>query len=70
MPPTRKVPLNLRIDPALKTAAEQAARMENRTLTNLIETLLMERCQHHGVSIGGTVAAVPTAEAGGLRGDK
>ena len=39
-----KKPLGIRLDPGLIAAAQEAARLENRTLTNLIETLLKERC--------------------------
>jgi len=34
--------LNLRIDPALKAAAEKAAKDDHRTLTTLIEKLLKD----------------------------
>lgn len=49
MPKTNKVPLGMRIDPDLKASAEQVAELENRTLTNLIETLLKERCERHEI---------------------
>lgn len=70
MPPTKKVPLNMRIDQTLKSAAEEVARRENRTLTNLIETLLIERCQHHGVSTRGVVAPATIAKANSLSSDE
>jgi len=38
-------PLGLRINEDLKAMAERVARMENRTLTNLIETLLKKHCE-------------------------
>jgi len=34
--------LNLRIDPALKAAAERAAAEDNRSVTSLVEKLLMD----------------------------
>ncbi len=34
--------INMKIDPALKTAAEQAAKEDNRTFTSLIEKLLLD----------------------------
>jgi hypothetical protein len=34
--------VNLRIDPGLKAAAEQAAAADHRTLTSLIEKLLLD----------------------------
>lgn len=51
MSKTNKVPLGLRIEPTLKAAAEKVAVLENRTLTNLIETLLKERCVMHGITV-------------------
>ncbi len=40
--------LNLRIDPALKDAAADAARKERRSLTSLIEFLLVKYLEEHG----------------------
>jgi hypothetical protein len=44
-----KISLSIRIDPALKKAAKTAAQLEKRSLTNLIETLLTERCKKHKI---------------------
>jgi hypothetical protein len=33
----------------MKSAADKLAAQQNRTLTNLIETLLKEACQKHGI---------------------
>lgn len=41
--------MNLRLRPELKEAAERAARDDNRTLTSLIEKLLMDYCRKRGV---------------------
>lgn len=38
-----KKPLAIRIDPEVLEAARVCARQDNRTLTNLIETLLRQR---------------------------
>jgi predicted transcriptional regulator len=38
-------PLGLRIDEELKEMAERVARMERRTLTNLIEVALEQYCR-------------------------
>jgi predicted transcriptional regulator len=38
---TRKTPLNVLINPDLKTRLQGIARQDNRTLSNLIETVLL-----------------------------
>lgn len=44
--PKRKTAIvTLRIEPELKAAAEQAAQYDQRSLTNLIEVLIIERCR-------------------------
>ncbi len=53
MSATRKIPLALRVDPAIKAAVEIAAKLENRTVTNLIETLIVEHCRQRGIEIAG-----------------
>ncbi|MBV9490054.1 MAG: hypothetical protein JO069_10070 [Verrucomicrobia bacterium] len=47
----KKVPVSIRITPELKAASERAARLENRSFTNLVETLLRERCRKHGIKL-------------------
>jgi len=37
-----KVPLNIRIDPELLEALKKQAEQENRTLSNLVDTILRE----------------------------
>lgn len=51
MPKSKKMPLGLRLDPDLVVAARKAAALESRTLTNLIEILLRERCHYHGITV-------------------
>lgn len=41
--------VNLRIEPSLKAAAEQAARDDHRSLTSLIEKLLIDYLRKRGV---------------------
>jgi hypothetical protein len=50
MPEQRKktAQVNLRIMPALKTAADKAAAADNRTLTSLIEKLLSDYLRKQG----------------------
>ncbi len=45
---TRSVPLNLRIRPSLKAAAERAAADDGRSLTSLIEKLLTDHLRDRG----------------------
>lgn len=40
--------VNLRLKPELKAAAEEAARVDNRSLTSLIEKLLMDHLKEAG----------------------
>ena len=47
-----KTAITVRLDPGLLDAVRQQARQENRTLTNLIETVLRDR-------MAATVAAQP-----------
>jgi hypothetical protein len=47
-----KTAITVRLDPDLLEAIRQQARQENRTLTNLIETVLRDR-------IAPTTAAIP-----------
>ena len=44
--------VNLRLSPELKKAAEQAAVEDNRSLTSLIEKLLMDHFRKTGQTIG------------------
>ena len=46
---SKKIPISVRLDPEVKAGADKLAKMQNRTLTNLIETLLKEACQKHGI---------------------
>jgi len=40
--------INLRTDPKIKAAAMKAAELERRTLSSLIEWLLVEHCKRVG----------------------
>jgi hypothetical protein len=37
--------IQLRVEPRLKEAAERAAKLEHRTLSNWIEFLILDRCK-------------------------
>ena len=51
MSPRKTVTLNLRVDPAIRQAAKDAAAKEHRSVANLIEVLIRERCKELGISI-------------------
>ncbi len=40
--------VNLRMEPSLKAAAEEAARADHRSLTSLVEKLLVDYLRKHG----------------------
>ena len=48
LPRSKTATLNLRIEPALKEAAERAAEDDRRSLTSLIEKLLIEHLRKNG----------------------
>ncbi len=43
--------LNLRIDPAVKSAVRQAAAREHRSVANMVEVLIRRHCDQTGISI-------------------
>jgi hypothetical protein len=43
--------LTLRIEPRIKAAAEMAAEMEHRSLTAMIEVLILDHCKSHNIVI-------------------
>ncbi len=51
MPPTKTATLNLRIDPAVKEAAQHAAKRDHRSVANLIELLIRQHCKAVGIEI-------------------
>ena len=48
MPRTKSATLNLRVEPAIKAAAEKAAADDRRSLTSLIEKLLSDYLKKKG----------------------
>ena len=46
-----KIPLALRIEPEIKKAALELAEKQNRSLTNLIEWLIMQEYEREGAAI-------------------
>ena len=51
MPSKKTTTLNLRVDPALKEAIRQAAVRENRSVANMVETLIRRHCDEVGIRI-------------------
>jgi hypothetical protein len=43
--------LTLRVDPSIKAAAEKAAHRDHRSLTNLIEVLILRHCERVGIGL-------------------
>lgn len=51
MPATKTATLNLRIDPAVKEAAQAAAARDHRSVANLIELLIRQHCRKVGIAV-------------------
>jgi hypothetical protein len=47
----RKVMTTIRMDEKLKQAAQKSAKLQNRSLANLIEILLEQDCKKNGIKI-------------------
>ena len=43
--------LNIRINPDLKNAIAAAAKLEHRSVANLVEVLIIQHCERVGISI-------------------
>lgn len=48
-PKIKTVTITLRVAPQLKTIAELAAEQDHRSLTNLIEVLILNHCEKQGI---------------------
>lgn len=53
MPAKKTTTLNLRVDPAIKEAIREAALRENRSVANMVETLIRRHCEDVGIPIPG-----------------
>jgi hypothetical protein len=49
--PRKTATLNLRIDPAIKEAIQEAAIRDNRSVANMVEVLIRRHCETIGISI-------------------
>ncbi len=46
--------INLRMSPTTKEMLRLAAGAEHRTLSNMLEVLILEYCERHGIRAAGT----------------
>ena len=53
-PRVKTATMTLRVDPKIKAAAEAAAEREHRSITSLIEVLILNHCRALGLSDGTT----------------
>ncbi|QCS66872.1 hypothetical protein EC609_11035 [Achromobacter denitrificans] len=51
-PKIKTATLSVRLDPAIKAAAEAAAVFERRSVTGLLEVLILNHCRTLGISPG------------------
>ena len=51
MPTLKTAALNIRIDPNLKEALRVAAKMDHRSVANMVEILIVRHCENVGISI-------------------
>lgn len=64
----RTVSLSFRVTPSFARLLDQAAALENRSKTNLVETLVVRFCRERGIALDDdTVAEKPTGSSPGLR---
>jgi hypothetical protein len=50
MPAEKSISLSFRVSPRFKALLELAALRENRSLTNMLETLLYAHCEQQGLT--------------------
>lgn len=63
MATTKTATVTFRIDPAVKDALRAAAAREHRSIANMVEVLILDYCEHHGI-------AIPTRDAARSDADK
>ena len=51
MPAKKTMTLNLRINPALKDALREAAEKDHRSISNMIEVLILRHCEEIGITV-------------------
>jgi predicted HicB family RNase H-like nuclease len=55
-PKTKTATLTLRVDPRVKAAAELAAQRDHRSVTNLVEVLILDHCKALNIPIDTAVS--------------
>jgi len=50
-PKTKTAVMTLRVAPVIKDAVELAARQDHRSVTNLIEVLILRHCEDLGIDL-------------------
>ena len=53
--------INLRMTPELKELLRLAAERERRTLSNMLEVLILDYCRQHGLTAGGFQPSLESA---------
>jgi hypothetical protein len=51
MATTKTATLTFRIDPGLKDALRAAAQQEHRSIANMVEVLIRDYCERHGIAV-------------------
>jgi hypothetical protein len=51
MATTKTATLTFRIDPGLKEALRVAAQREHRSIANMVEVLIRDYCEQHGIAV-------------------
>jgi len=50
-PKVKTAVMTLRVEPSVKAAAELVAKRNRRSLTNMIEVLILEYCEREGIEL-------------------
>lgn len=64
MAKTKISTLNLRINPAIKEAVQEAAAKEHRSVANMVEVLIRRHCDQTGITIKEQTDLFPRTENG------
>lgn len=59
MPTTKTSTLTFRVEPKLKESLRAAAARERRSLSNMVEVMILDYCDRIGVSVTSQAAAKP-----------
>lgn len=51
MAASKSATLTFRIDPVLKEALKTAASKEHRSISNMVEVLILAHCKQHGINM-------------------